>query len=81
MVNLSSLLTNLRKERVRSAREVQRLDKAIAVLRKLVGRKRAGKMRGPKPRRTLSAAARRRIAAAQRARWAKWKAGQSKKAT
>jgi hypothetical protein len=33
------------------------------------------KSRGPKPKRTISAAGKKRIAAAQRARWAKLKAG------
>ena len=50
-------------------------DQAIEVLGTLVGRKgrRTTQTRANRPRRTLSVAARRRIAAAQRARWAKWK--------
>ncbi len=77
MVDMALVVANLRKERERAAREVQRLDAAIAALGKLEGRRRAGRTYR---KRTLSAAARKRIAAAQKARWAKWKAEKSKKA-
>jgi hypothetical protein len=52
---------------------VRQLDDAISVLRKLKGGSLSvvGK---PAKKRTISAAGRRRIAAAHRARWAKWKA-------
>jgi len=76
MVNIASLVAGLRRERERAEHEVQRLNAAIAAL----SWKRAGKVTGRRPKRTLSTAARRRIAAAQRARWAKWKAEKSKKA-
>lgn len=72
MVNMAGVIASLRKERERAAQQVQRLDAAIAALGK-----RAGKIQR---KRTLSAAARRRIAAAQRARWAKWKTAKAKKA-
>jgi hypothetical protein len=68
MANLSGVVRQLRKERERAQRHVERIDAAITALAglnsdqpaKAVGRR-------------MSAAARRRIAAAQRARWAKIK--------
>ncbi len=74
MANLARIVKGLRLERARAATEVERLDKAIAVLgsRSVAGLKRR--------KRTMSLAARRRIAAAQRARWAKWKEKRQKKA-
>jgi hypothetical protein len=72
MGNLSKVVNNLRDERGRVAKELERLDEAIALLGKLdVGG--AGRGRGAGMKRRLSAAARRRIAQAQRERWAKWK--------
>ncbi len=61
MINLGAVLAQLKEERVK-------LDRAIAALSGVEGGK-AGGTRKP-----LSAAARRRIADAQRARWAKYKA-------
>ncbi len=72
MANLAGVLKELQQER-------GRLDDAIAVLRKLAGKTYASLGR-VKRRPKLSLAARRKIAAAQRARWAKWKAKQQKKA-
>jgi hypothetical protein len=69
MANLSKTVNDLRGERNRLARELDRLDEAISVLS---GLDRGGNRRGGK--RRLSAAARKRIADAQKARWAKWKA-------
>lgn len=63
MANLAGVVQQLRKERDRAARVVERLDAVLAALNG-VSRKRTGSRR-------LSAAARERIAAAQRARWAK----------
>jgi hypothetical protein len=63
MADLGAVLEQLKVERAK-------LDKAIEVLSGLTGK--AGSGGGEK--RKLSAAARERIAAAQRARWAKFKA-------
>jgi len=63
MADLDAVLEQLKSERAK-------LDKAIAVLSGLTGKSSGGG--GGK--RKLSAAARERIAAAQRARWAKFKA-------
>ena len=69
MTNLFGIVQQLKKERDRAAKEVQRLDAALTALKGNSFGKRTGG-------RTLSAAARARIAAAQRARWAKVKRGQ-----
>jgi len=61
--------------------ERSRLDQAIEVIGKLVGRNGTDvKVGGSRPKRTLSVAARRKIAAAQRERWAKVRQTQRKKA-
>jgi hypothetical protein len=66
MANLAEVLKHLEQER-------SRLDRAILAIGGLVGRNGAGP-NARRKKRTLSIAARRKIAAAQRARWAKWKA-------
>jgi len=63
MANLAGVIQQLRKERDQAASIVERLDAALAALNGTGTRARA--------RRHLSSAARARIAAAQRARWAK----------
>ena len=68
-MNLGTLVTQLRRERARVARELERLDSALAALN-------GGSRKTVK--RVLSASARKRIAAAQKKRWAAWKAKQKK---
>jgi hypothetical protein len=84
MANLSAVVTQLRRERDRVSRELERLENAISALDHIGARSTRGRnsaaTRARKPRRRLSAAARARIAAAQRARWAKVKAKQEKRA-
>jgi len=75
MSNFSQVVKQLHKERQRVQSQLSRLDAAIRVLQ---GHGSRNGLR--KPRRRLSVAARRRIAAAQRARWAKVKAQQKKAA-
>ena len=65
MANLAGVVQLLRKERDQAARTVEQLDAALAALNGGSYGKRG------KTRRTISAAGRARIAAAQRARWAK----------
>jgi hypothetical protein len=65
MTNLAGIVQQLREERDQAARVVECLDVALAALNGGSYGKRAGH------RRHLSAAGRARIAAAQRARWAK----------
>jgi hypothetical protein len=75
-MKLAGIVRQLEVEQDRVKAEVQKLDAALAAVGSLNGSR--GARRGRKP---MSAAARRRIAAAQRARWAKFrgrKAGRSK---
>lgn len=83
MANISGVVSQLRRERVRVSRELERLDNAIAALGHIGGRngrRSTSATLRHKPQRRLSAAARARIAAAQRARWARVKAKLAKKA-
>ena len=71
MANLTSALQQLREERKQAQYQVEKLDSAISVLEDLVGRD-GSPTRTPAGRsRVVTATARRRMAAAQRARWAK----------
>src|SRR5579872_5969272 len=87
MANLARTLKDLRQERDRAQREVERLDEVISVLQGFVTRNHLGRTARPgrtdhmgRPRRKMSAAGRRKIAAAQRARWAKLKQRMSQRA-
>jgi hypothetical protein len=62
MTNLSAVIEQLKTERERVHKELQRIDAALAAL-------------GTSSKRTITAASRRKMAAAQRARWAKVKRG------
>jgi hypothetical protein len=68
MTNVAAVLAQLKQER-------NRLDLAIAALEGLTTNRRGSRLSGT---RKLSAAGRARIAAAQRARWARFKAKQRK---
>jgi hypothetical protein len=63
MANLSGVVQQLRKAHAEAQGEVKRLGAALAALGSLTGRSAT--------RKTLSAAARRKISLAQKARWAK----------
>lgn len=80
MTNIDKALDRLREERREAQNQVQKLGEAITVLEKLTrssgGSANAGSAHRAK--RVLSAAGRRRISLAQKARWAKLR--QSKKA-
>ena len=74
MANLAGVLKELQQER-------GRLDQVIHVIGNLVGRNRTGiQKKRKRPKRTLSAAARKKISTAQKARWAKVRAKHMKKA-
>lgn len=75
MPNLDKVVKSLLVEQKTLQSKLHQVEAAITALR---GMGSNGRMVGVRPKRVLSVAARRRIAAAQRARWAKWK--QSKKA-
>ena len=73
MPNLVQVLTALVKEQKRLQGRLQSVDAAITALRGMNGGGR-NVTSIARPRRHLSAAARKRIAAAQKARWAKFRA-------
>jgi hypothetical protein len=77
MPSLTGVLSQLQAERQKMLKEVTQLDHAIQVIRGLNNT--TGGL-SARPRSRMSVAARKRIAAAQRVRWAKWKAAQKKAA-
>jgi len=70
-MKMTAIVQQLKKEHDRLNREIRGVSAALAAFGAAYGR----------PKRQLSAAARARIAAAQRARWAKVKSGQTKSGT
>ena len=69
MGNLSSALQELRAERMQAQLHVEKLDQAISVIESLNG---SGTSRNAnQPTRIISAASRRKMAQAQKARWAR----------
>jgi hypothetical protein len=79
MADLDAVLEQLKKERERAVGELRQLEKVITELSKVTaGSLGASYSSGNRMKRRLSAAARERIAAAQRARWAKVRAQSSK---
>jgi hypothetical protein len=79
MTSISQILGELQAQRKQAETELGRIDAAISALQGLGGKSDGSRAGGPR-RRVMSAAARKRIADAQRARWAKWKAKQKKAA-
>lgn len=83
MSNLANVVQQLRKERDLAQRRIWQLDEALKALTGLGSARGVGGGRShPQAlgrRRAMSATARKRIAAAQRARWAKWKAARRSK--
>jgi hypothetical protein len=72
MANLTDALQQLREERERAQSQVEKLDSAISVLQDLVGGNGSSAVHtSSRGGRVVSAVARRRMAVAQRARWAK----------
>lgn len=79
MANLTNLVQRLKTERDQLQRRVEQLNEALKALNGLDGLRRQGSAQPSGKRKTISAAGRKRIARAQRARWAKVKAAQRKK--
>src|ERR1017187_9035281 len=71
MANLEIALQQLREERSRTQLQVETLDQAISVIESLNGT--GVSRRSSRPTRIVSAVSRRRMALAQKARWAKAK--------
>lgn len=78
MTNIAKALSRLREERREAQHQVQKLEEAIAVLEKLTRGQGSSYAGTHRVKRVLSAAGRRRISLAQKARWAKVR--QAKKA-
>src|SRR5580658_8176238 len=68
MANLENALQQLRAERRKSQLHVEKLDQAISVIESLNGS--GSPHQTSQPKRTISAASRRKMALAQKARWA-----------
>jgi len=72
MSNLRSAVQQLQQEHKHALQQVEKLQSAISLLEDLVARNGSGASRaGARPGRILSATARRRMAQAQKARWAR----------
>ena len=69
MANLEGALQQLREERRNAEQQVETLDKAISALEGISGKSTGGRRGG----RVVSSLARRRMAEAQRARWARFR--------
>jgi len=80
MAELGAVLEQLKRERLRLEGELRQLNQAIKALARVTGGSSHRSSNTRRPRRSLSTAARKRIAAAQRARWAKFHARAAKKA-
>ena len=78
MSNFTKTLANLQREKKRMQERMRILEQAISVLRRLAGSGHSSLSKGRTHR--ISLAARRRIAAAQRARWIKFRQEKEKKA-
>ena len=81
MLNLSKVVGQLKKERAQIQARLVQLDIALKVLGGVgaSGSGANGRRRRSANRKPMSASAKKRIAAAQRARWAKWRAAQKNK--
>ena len=78
MMNIRTVVSQLQREKKRLSAELNNVEQAIQALESMNGIITRGK---PARRtRNMSSAGRQRIVAAQRARWAKWRAQHSKKA-
>jgi hypothetical protein len=79
MAQLARIVNHLRGQRAQAQAEVDRLDRAIQALSDVGRGAGRGAGRLPKAPRHMSAAARKRIADAQRARWARIRAAKAGK--
>ena len=73
MTTFDNVLQQLRSEHKQAQTAVEKLQQAISTIEGLNGNSAGTSLNGTRPKKTLSAAARRKIAQAQRARWAKFK--------
>lgn len=80
MADLNQVIGQLEAKRRAAQRQVDQLDSAISALHEVNGDPKVKKPASGRPQRVLSLAARRKIAAAQRARWARFNQQQKKAA-
>ena len=78
-IEVAGILKTLQAERAKAMNEVAKIDQAVKSLRELAGANSKPSANGHGQRRTMSAAARKRIAAAQKARWVKFRKEQKTK--
>ncbi len=71
MTNLDNVLQQLRQEHKQAQIQVEKLKEAISVIEGLGTNSSGTSVNGSRPKRIISTASRRRMAQAQRARWAK----------
>src|ERR1700733_296408 len=76
---LTTIVSQLRTQRTNLANQLRHVDAALSVLGKLEGG--SNHTNGNQPKRIISAASRRKMAAAQRARWAAVKKGPQSEST
>ena len=80
MADLRGIVRDLRIQRDRAQKEVEQLNAALTALDNLgTGSGRWNRVPAARKRKPMSPSARRKISAAQRARWAKWKKNKQKK--
>jgi hypothetical protein len=80
MPNLGGIVRELKTQRDRAQRELVQLNAALVALGDVANlNRRSTQLRVTGKRRPMSAIARKKIAAAQRARWAKWKKNKQSK--
>jgi hypothetical protein len=81
MLNLSKVVRQLSKEREQTQAKLDQLNTALKALGEVgtAGSMVVGRRTTSGKRRPISAAAKKRIGAAQRARWAKWRAAHKTK--
>jgi hypothetical protein len=80
MTDLTAVIRDLENQRANIAAKLQSVETAVYALKGKGGKNAAGRAMGARPKRVMSAAARRRIVAAQKVRWAKWRKEQKRAA-
>jgi hypothetical protein len=78
MLDFSGVIQQLQNQKVELESQLQKVTSAVSALRGMGNR--VGRPTVDRSRRVMSASARRRIAVAQRARWAKWRAAKKRAA-
>jgi hypothetical protein len=78
MTDLTAVIRDLEKQRASIAAKLQSIETAVSALKGKGRNNVASRAISARPRRVMSASARRRIVAAQKARWAKWRKAQKR---